>query len=379
MNIAAFTGVVKNAANTASPDAEIDLTLIDLERQVRSEIGDIADLATSINDLGVLEPVLLLDKDNGRYRLIAGERRFRACLQLEKVKIPAIIKRDLTNFQIRQIQVTENNDREDLSVYDEAMGVTEDVENFGFKEAQRIWNRSEGWISKRMAVKTFAEPVRELLKKKICGDLEVLHSLNQLHNLNELEFSRMERRLKEGMPLARDEARNVVSTVKAFKKQETEFNKRREMQISAKNENLAEPSKAQHKQKVSKKVKNIQSKKSGTFESRLQSLRTELFKSGGANQAKFTSIINNMVELGRDMNETEWVLWSGFLTSILPIMDALGENRTLAYVKKLQTEFKTKTPILMWRELHSITDISHSKNDSEERDAIPVMPENWRF
>ena len=50
----------------------------------------------------------------------------------------------MTELQIRRLQVTENNDRDDLTAYEEAMGVIEDVELYGTKEAMTIWNRGEG-------------------------------------------------------------------------------------------------------------------------------------------------------------------------------------------------------------------------------------------
>lgn len=409
LNLASFTGVVAAASGTTTaPDAEIELLLIDVERQVRTDLGDLTNLAASIAGIGVLEPVLLLAKDDGRYRLIAGERRFRSSLLAGKTKIPALIKRGLSEFQIRQIQVTENNDREDLSAYDEAMGVAEDAEKFGFKEAQKIWNRSEGWVSKRVAVKKYAEPVCELLKNKLCGDLEVLHSLNQLYDASVEEFGHMERRLKEGLSLSRDEARNKVSAVKAFKKQEAEFAKRRtEVQAAAKQEKTPKWLEEQRKRDAEKQAggdpqdtapvadagkagqvylpsmepsaEEVAAAERERLALGLKSLRTEVFEWGDANMGQFNSMKTKLAELGCDMNETEWVLWSGFLSMVLPMMHALGDDRALSYIKRLQTEFKTKTPILMWREQHSLADGADPEDDGAPRNEIPAMPADWRF
>ena len=59
MNLSQFTGVMQAAAKVA-PDAEIDIALIDIERQVRTKIGDLTELAASIKVDGVLEPIILL-------------------------------------------------------------------------------------------------------------------------------------------------------------------------------------------------------------------------------------------------------------------------------------------------------------------------------
>jgi ParB family chromosome partitioning protein len=86
-----------------------------------------------------------------------------------------------------------------------------------------------------------------------------------------------------------------------------------------------------------------------------------------------------MAELDCDMNQTEWVQWSGFLSMVLPMMVALGENKSLAYLKKLQDEFKTKTPLLMWREQHPLAPEADPEHDDGPRIEIPPMPEGWRF
>lgn len=418
LNLASFTGVMSAAAGkTTAPDAEIDIELIDVERQVRTDLGDLAPLAASIADIGVLEPIILLDLGNGRFRLIAGERRFRASLLAGLTKIPAVIKRGLSELQIRQIQVIENNEREDLSPYDEAMGVSEDVDKFGFKEAQAIWNRSEGWVSKRMAVKNYAEPVCDLLKSKLCGDLEVLHSLNQLHAESVDDFKHMARRLKDGVPLSRDEARNKVAAVKAFKRQEAEFAKKRAEVKAGKTPAAVKPEAKAKAEKIPKwleeqRKKDAEKQKGGTsspdvetapttsqpylpdltpsvaeveaaerkrLERGLESLRNEIFEWGDANMGQFNSMKRKLAELECDMNETEFVLWSGFLSMVLPMMDALGNERALSFVKRLQTEFKTKTPILMWREQHMLASGADPEDELAERVKIPAMPADWRF
>jgi len=411
LNLAAFSGIVANATGnqTKPADAEVDLTLIDVERQVRTDIGSLAELVTSIKEMGVLEPILLLGTDDGRYRLIAGERRFRSATLAGLSKMPAIIKHGLTDFEIRQIQVTENNEREDLSPFDEAMGVSEDVANFGFKEALRIWNRSESWISKRVAVPKYCEEVLNLLKSGLCGDLEVLHSLNQLHDANVEEFSHMERRLNEGLSLSREEARNKVANVKNFKKQEATFAKRRiEVQAMAKQKKtpawLQEqrerdaakqasnhqksapsstagitPSDETHLSAITPSIENTAKIEHDRLENELKSLREEIFDWGDVNLSQFNSMQKKLAELGHDMNETEFVLWSGFLSMMLPMIHALGDDRALSYIKRLQTEFKTKTPILMWREQHSLIDGADPEDDAAPRNKIPTMPIDWRF
>ena len=111
----------------------------------------------------------------------------------------------------------------------------------------------------------------------------------------------------------------------------------------------------------------------------LKSQREEVFAGGATIMGHFNSMKTKLAELDCDMNEAEWVLWSGFLSMVLPMMHALGDDRALSYVKRLQTEFKTKTPILMWRELHPLAAGADPEDEVAPRNETPAMPANWRF
>lgn len=422
LNLASFTGVVSTASGTTTaPDAEIDVTLIDVERQVRTDLGDMTELAASIKDIGVLEPIILLAKDGGRFRLVAGERRYRASILAEKPKVPAIIKRGLTDFQVRQIQVTENNDREGLSAYDEAIGVAEDVEKFGFKEAMRIWNRSEGWVSKRMAVKKYAEPVRELLQTKVCGDLEVLHSLNQLYGVSINEYNALVDRMRSGVTVSRDDARNKVSSAKVWQKQsaaaakvmerpasaseaavesEHEDDDAADAPLGAGDDVAAAPapkgSKAKGEEKKPAKKKEQASKpvKGGKeaqapqespavardkANTALLTQRAELMEWGDVLRPHFNAMQNNMGTLGYSLAEGEWVLWTGFLDTVLPMLHSLGKERGVAYLKRLTSELKTQEPLAWWQELHPAAPGQDNEREDSEREPVAEMPKGWTF
>lgn len=418
---------VQKPVATQAPDAEIDLGRIYSVKQVRTKFGNLEDLAESFKLNGIIEPLVVHEEADGRYRIIVGERRFRAAPLAALTKAPVVIKRGMSELEIRRMQVSENNDREDLTAYDQAMGVIEDVERYGIEEASRIWNKtdkknpgkekqSEGWISKRMAVTRYAEPVLGLLKDGLCEDFEVLHSLNQLHAESEEEFSHMLRRLHEGLPLSRDEARNKVSAVKQFKREQAEFQKRREEVQQAKQQQakqpktqpaapastaqdgadsaaapLASPGKAKTKGEESIKPgqtylptlspspEEVAAAEREQTEKALANLRKDVFEWGETNLAHFNSMKAKMADLDFDMNQTEWVQWSGFLSMVLPMMVSLGENKALAYLKKLQDEFKTKTPLLMWREQHPLAPEANPEHDDGPRIEIPSMPEGWRF
>lgn len=402
-------------------DAEIELDRIYSVKQVRKTFRNLEELAESIKLNGIIEPLVVHEEADGRYRIIVGERRYRAAPLAELAKVPVIIKRGLNELQIRRLQVTENNDRDDLTAYEEAMGVIEDVEQYGTKEAMTIWNRGEAWISKRMAVKRYADPVRALLENELCGDFEVLHCLNQIYDIEDshTEFARLSHRLSEGLPLSRDEARNTLSRMKAWKQQQEELAQRRqELENANKGEKVTEktpkwleeqrrrdaeraaaqaaagddagaddpdetgdpadtaPASAGRGQQALPTLDLTPEQKAAAEKQRaaerLLSLREETFEWGEANQAQFSSMKTHMTTLGHDMHETEWVLWHGFLAMTLPMLEGIGPERAVMYLKKLQGELKDKTPMQLWEELHP--DI-----EGAGRNGSPDMPEGWRF
>lgn len=415
INLAGFTGVVDTAMNTgADPDSRMVPTdLIDVQEQVRTTFEGLDALAQNIKKNGLLQPVVLLAKDDGRYLLIAGERRLRACLQLGMTTIPARLKDgELAEVDFRAAQVSENKAREDLSPYDEAQGVIRDVEKFGLDAARAIWGqksgdeevdgdegdgalKSRGWISKRLAVKDYSEPVLKLLKDGHSGDFEVLGSLQQLFALNQGEFELLAHRLRESGSLPRDVVRAKVSMAKEHKRaQEAQAKGEKAAQKAAKpnpppvragevaapvatvgevmtgagpkskkseQDSPAPPSPAASVQLDDKSVEAI---------SELFDQRGMVFFAGESLAERFVRMKSDTVAAGLSMAEADWVLWSAFLSGVLPVLDALGSARAGVFMKRLQTEMKTKTAAELWESLHPAV-------DGGARDVSPAMPDGW--
>ncbi len=98
-------------------------------RQPRSVMGDLDDLAASIRDKGVLEPILVRPKKDGPlevaggpiYRIISGERRYRAAQQAGLYEVP-VIEMDVSEDEALEIALIENLQRKDLTPFEEAEG-----------------------------------------------------------------------------------------------------------------------------------------------------------------------------------------------------------------------------------------------------------------
>lgn len=148
---------------------EIDISLIDRNpNQPRKNFDEnsIAEMATSIATYGVLQPLILVKGEGGRYLIIAGERRFRASCKAGLKKVPAII-RDLTPQQIQEISLIENLHREDLNAIEAAEGMRELMDNHGLTQEEvaiRI-GKSRPYVTNTLRLLQLPDEVTKLVRE----------------------------------------------------------------------------------------------------------------------------------------------------------------------------------------------------------------------
>lgn len=100
----------------------------------------ISDLAESIKELGVLQPILVRPLGKGAYQLVAGERRWRAARKAGLELVPAVV-RDITDLASVEQALVENLHRKDLTALEEASAYQQLIEDFAFtheRVAQRV-------------------------------------------------------------------------------------------------------------------------------------------------------------------------------------------------------------------------------------------------
>ena len=95
----------------------------------------LADLADSIRQHGVLQPLVVRPMPDGSYQLVAGERRWRAARMAGLSQVPVVIK-ELSDSETMALALIENLQREDLNAIEEAMGYRDLMENFGLTQEQ---------------------------------------------------------------------------------------------------------------------------------------------------------------------------------------------------------------------------------------------------
>lgn len=129
------------------------------------------ELAESIRAQGILQPLLVRPRGQGRYQLICGERRWRAAGLADQERVPAII-RPLTDEQAAEAMLLENIQRQDLTAVEEARSLAALLALPGQTQAsvgERI-GRKQGYVSGRVGLLRLPEVVLNLLD---IGDLEV--------------------------------------------------------------------------------------------------------------------------------------------------------------------------------------------------------------
>jgi ParB family chromosome partitioning protein len=129
--------------------------------QPRQEIGDLTELAASMRENGILEPLLVRPVD-GRFQIIAGERRYRAAVEVGLAELPCIV-REATDAEVMELALVENLQRKDLSAFEEADGLKALSTTYGYtheKMAQKV-GKSRTAITETMAIAALPENVRE--------------------------------------------------------------------------------------------------------------------------------------------------------------------------------------------------------------------------
>ena len=127
--------------NAREDDAgAVELSINDLEpnrTQPRQSFDDgaMTELADSIAQHGVLQPILVRPLLSGGYQIVAGERRWRASRMAGLTTVPAVI-RDLTDSEVMQLALIENLQREDLKPLEEANGYKMLMDNFEFTQEE---------------------------------------------------------------------------------------------------------------------------------------------------------------------------------------------------------------------------------------------------
>ena len=144
--------------------------------QPRTHMDETAlnELAESIKQQGLMQPIIVRPISEGRYEIIAGERRYRAAGIAGLDEVPVLIK-DVDDKNALSLALIENIQREDLNPLEEAQGLQRLIREFDYTHetcAQAI-GRSRSAVSNLLRLLNLAQPVQTML---LAGDIEMGHA-----------------------------------------------------------------------------------------------------------------------------------------------------------------------------------------------------------
>lgn len=193
------------------------------------------ELAASIRDQGVIQPIVVVPAGPEVFRIIAGERRWRASKIAEREDIPAIVRTDLDAEQIAVLQLVENLQRADLTLPETVLGCQRLVQQIGLDAAASRLGYGKAWVSQRATLFDLCDPVQALVRDGQLTDVEVAHSLHRLYDLDSDWADELADRIQdpEGLqhqgPVTRAEVREKLKDAE----QRAEREARRQMEAEA--------------------------------------------------------------------------------------------------------------------------------------------------
>lgn len=151
--------------------------------------NSLSDLAQSISQHGLLQPLLVRPLPIGGYQIVAGERRYRACRMAGLTEVPVTI-RELSDTETMELALTENLQREDLSPIEEALGYKALIDEHGFsqEEVATSVGKSRPAIANSLRILKLPDSVLEYVKqdKISAGHARALLMLDNEEDMLEL-------------------------------------------------------------------------------------------------------------------------------------------------------------------------------------------------
>jgi ParB family chromosome partitioning protein len=140
----------------------------------KMEAGALQELAESIREQGVMQPLLVRLVAPGKYEIIAGERRFRAATLAGLQEVPVLVS-GANDQAAAAMALVENMQREDLNPLEESQGLARLIEEFGFthEQAAKAVGKSRSAVSNLLRLNQLAKPVQAML---LAGDIDMGHA-----------------------------------------------------------------------------------------------------------------------------------------------------------------------------------------------------------
>lgn len=157
--------------NATDSDSAVKVNINDIEPnrdQPRKDFDEaaISELADSIAQHGLIQPIVVRPTTDGRYSIIAGERRWRACRLAGLDEVPVIVK-DADEQTLMEIALIENLQREDLNAVEEALGYRSLIDGYGLTqdEVAKRMGKSRSAVTNALRLLSLNETELEALRR----------------------------------------------------------------------------------------------------------------------------------------------------------------------------------------------------------------------
>lgn len=164
---------------TESGSGAVELKISELEpnrEQPRREFDEkaMAELADSIAQHGLLQPLLVRPLFGGGYQIVAGERRWRAARMAGLSEVPAVV-REMSDHEVMELALIENLQREDLTPLEEANGYQTLLDKYGMtqEEVAKTVGKSRPAVANALRLLHLPEAIREMVER---GELSAGHA-----------------------------------------------------------------------------------------------------------------------------------------------------------------------------------------------------------
>lgn len=247
----------ENTAESTEGAVSVRIGDIDPNRdQPRKEFDSeaLSELADSISQHGVLQPLLLRPMPTGGYRIVAGERRWRAARMAGLTEVPAVI-REMTDAEEMLFALIENLQREDLTPLEEARGYRTLIETQDFtqEEVSQAVGKSRPAVTNALRLLNLPEDIQQMLED---GEITAGHARTLLSFKNEEDMRLGAKKAKEGAS---------VRELEALAKRLNEASTQVQPKVSRKNQYFEEAQLAVGEY-LNRKVKVAGTKKKGTLQ-----------------------------------------------------------------------------------------------------------------
>ena len=199
----------------------LEIDSVVTREQVRKQFKKIEELANSIKEIGLQQPIIVEPANKeGKFIIVQGERRYRACKQLGLKHIPAIIRKAPEDEKQRVLaQLTENLQRDDMDPFEvsAAMHLLKDNGVASVDIAKRL-GKSKTYVSRMMSLSLVSDDLKNIAKAKGVDSADVLIAMGESERKYGQEFLTKLEKLEQ---VTRADVREIAQAIETKQNKET--------------------------------------------------------------------------------------------------------------------------------------------------------------